>query len=53
MMRNHPASGYAGPIGILGHRDDMDAEVALQQNLDGLKKLLQQMGDEAALKTYD
>jgi sugar phosphate isomerase/epimerase len=46
-------SGYAGPLGILGHRADMDAEVALQQNLDGLKKLLEQLGDKAALKTYD
>ncbi|MFZ5830574.1 MAG: sugar phosphate isomerase/epimerase family protein [Planctomycetota bacterium] len=45
-------SGYAGPIGILCHRADMDAEVALQQNLNGLKKLLREIGDEAALKTY-
>jgi len=52
MMEAIKRSGYAGPIGILGHREDMDAEVTLKQNLDGMKKVLQQMGDEAALKTY-
>jgi hypothetical protein len=31
----------------------MDAEVALKQNLDGLKRLLEQTGDAAALKTYE
>jgi sugar phosphate isomerase/epimerase len=53
MMETIRRSGYAGPIGILGHREDMDAEVSLKQNLDGMKKVLQRMGDEAALKTYD
>ena len=52
MMEIIRRSGYAGPIGILGHRDNMDAEVSLSQNIEGMKKLLQQMGDEAALKTY-
>ena len=33
-------SGYKGPIGILDHRSDTDAKVALQQNLNGLKKLV-------------
>ena len=53
MIEAVKSSGYAGPIGILDHRSDMDAEVALRQNLDGLKKLLEQIGDAAALKTYD
>jgi sugar phosphate isomerase/epimerase len=53
MMEALKRSGYVGPIGILCHREDMDAEVALKQNLDGLKKVLKQMGDEAALKTYE
>jgi hypothetical protein len=53
MMEAIQRSGYAGPIGILGHRDDMDAEVSLRQNLDGMKKVLKEMGDEAALKTYN
>ncbi len=32
-------SGYAGPIGILGHRKQMDVRVALQENLDGLEAI--------------
>lgn len=35
-------NGYRGPVGILGHRKDIDARSALQQNLDGLTKLLEQ-----------
>lgn len=45
-------SGYKGPIGILGHRSEIDAELALKLNLDGLKRLLKEMGDTEALKTY-
>lgn len=33
-------SGYAGPIGILGHRADTDAEESLGANLAGLKRLV-------------
>lgn len=33
-------SGYAGPVGILDHRSDTDAEESLKANLDGLHKLL-------------
>ena len=36
------ASGYNGPIGILDHRPEMDAEESLKQNLDGLNKLVQE-----------
>lgn len=45
-------SGYAGPIGILDHRGDTDAEEALRANLDGLKEVLEKLGDDAALETY-
>lgn len=45
-------SGYSGPIGILGHREDVDAEIALRLNLDGLRKALVALKDEEALKTY-
>jgi sugar phosphate isomerase/epimerase len=45
-------SGYRGPIGILNHREDRDAEVGLRENMEGLKRLLRELGDEAALKTY-
>jgi len=33
-------SGYRGPIGILDHRGHLDAEKSLQENLDGLEKVL-------------
>jgi sugar phosphate isomerase/epimerase len=52
MMEIVKRSGYTGPIGILGHRVEVDAEIALKENLDGMKKVLKQMGDEA-WKTYD
>ncbi|MBI5091602.1 MAG: TIM barrel protein [Candidatus Hydrogenedentes bacterium] len=39
MMRVVVESGYKGPIGILGHRAEVDAEEALRQNLEGLDKL--------------
>lgn len=32
-------SGWRGPIGIINHRPEMDAEEALRGNLEGLKKL--------------
>ena len=45
-------SGYAGPIAILNHREEVDAEQGLRENIDGIKGLLPQLGDEAALQTY-
>lgn len=33
-------SGYQGPIGILDHRDDLDAEESLNSNLEGLRALI-------------
>jgi sugar phosphate isomerase/epimerase len=32
-------SGYDGPIGILDHQNQVDAEESLRANLEGLKKL--------------
>lgn len=32
------ASDYKGPIGILDHRPEIDAEIALRQNLEGLRQ---------------
>ncbi|NQU23249.1 MAG: hypothetical protein HQ567_18370 [Candidatus Nealsonbacteria bacterium] len=46
-------SGYRGPVGILDHRGDLDAEESLRQNLAGLKRVLEQQGDEVAARTYD
>ncbi|OHB70554.1 MAG: hypothetical protein A2V70_07980 [Planctomycetes bacterium RBG_13_63_9] len=45
-------SKYRGLIGILDHRGELDAEESLRQNLAGLQKLLRQLGDEEALKSY-
>ncbi len=39
MMRNVIESGYEGPIGILDHRDELDAEESLRQNLAGLAEV--------------
>jgi len=36
-------SGYRGPIGILDHRNEVDAEESLKQSLEGLRRLLQQI----------
>ncbi|MFW6107321.1 MAG: hypothetical protein ACOC8A_01375 [bacterium] len=52
MMKAIARSSYAGPIGILDHRGGVDAEKSLRQNLEGMKKVLARMGDEAALSTY-
>jgi len=45
-------SGYQGPIGILDHRGTVDAEKSLSQNLEGLKKLLGELDETEALKTF-
>ena len=45
-------SGYRGAIAILDHRSLIDTEVALRENLDGLKKLLKQLGAMETLKSY-
>lgn len=52
MMRILKGSGYEGPIGILDHRSDLDAEESLKQNLEGMKQVLKKLGDEKALATY-
>jgi hypothetical protein len=39
MIQTVLESGYQGPIGILGHRPEIDVEIALRQNLDGLSRL--------------
>jgi len=33
-------SGWHGPIGIINHRPELDAEIALKDNLDGLKNCI-------------
>lgn len=43
MIRTVIESGYAGPIGILDHRNDTDTAETLQDNLDGLAWLLKEL----------
>jgi hypothetical protein len=44
MLKVIRRSRYRGPIGILGHREELDAEEALRLNLDGLRKLVAATG---------
>lgn len=43
MLQIIARSSYAGPIGILDHRGNLDAELSLKQNLDGLDALVKKM----------
>lgn len=52
MLKTLKASGYDGAIGILGHVEDADVRVILDGNLEGLKSLLEVMGETEALATY-
>ena len=45
-------SGYKGPIGIIDHREQLDAEESLQQNLTGMKSVLEKIGDAKSAQTY-
>lgn len=36
-------SGYRGPVGVIDHRNELDAELSLRQNLDGLQQLLREL----------
>ncbi|MBM4088988.1 MAG: TIM barrel protein [Planctomycetes bacterium] len=45
-------SGYSGPIGVLDHRGEIDAEKSLRENLSGMKRLLGEMGDTDAANSY-
>jgi sugar phosphate isomerase/epimerase len=43
MLRLIRASGYSGPIGIIGHTDGEDIRVVLERNLMGLEELKKQL----------
>jgi sugar phosphate isomerase/epimerase len=43
MLRVIRESGWRGPVGILNHRPELDAEEALRGNLAGLEKLLREL----------
>lgn len=52
MLRVLRASGFSGAIGILGHTEGEDARDALDRNLEGLQRLLAELGEAEALATY-
>ncbi|QRR02765.1 sugar phosphate isomerase/epimerase family protein [Dyadobacter sandarakinus] len=52
MMKIVRSSTYRGPVGIINEDTAPDAEVGLTMNMEGLKKVLKDLGDENALKTY-
>lgn len=39
MIRVLAASGWKGPVGILNHQENVDAEVGLRRNLEGLERV--------------
>ena len=45
-------SGYDGPIGLIDHRPEIDAEVSLREYLAGMQKILAEIGDQPVLATY-
>jgi sugar phosphate isomerase/epimerase len=45
-------SGYDGPVGIIDHREQLDAEESLQQNLTGLKSVLKDLGQKGAAESF-
>ncbi len=52
MIKQVWKSNYHGPIGIINHDTNEDAKKGLSDEIDGLKKILRDIGDEWALTTY-
>ncbi|WP_197901590.1 sugar phosphate isomerase/epimerase family protein [Rhodocytophaga rosea] len=52
MMQVVKENNYQGPIGIINEDTAPDAEIGLRMNIEGLKKVLVQMGDTVAIKSY-
>lgn len=48
MMRVVLQSGWRGPVGILCHRTDVDAEEALRKNIEGVARLATQLANGPA-----
>lgn len=40
--------GYEGPIGILDHREQLDAELSLRQNIEGLQRVLRELSRDCS-----
>jgi len=47
MIRAVIASGYAGPVGIIGHDKSLDVEQRLKDNVEGLEAVLAQLAGKA------
>ncbi len=45
-------SGWHGPVGIIGHVRTEDSRTTLQRNLDGLKTILSDIGDQTGASSY-
>ena len=39
MLQALEDAGYRGPVGILGHREEVDAQQSLQESLDGIERV--------------
>src|SRR5688572_6603065 len=52
MLETLKSSGYNGSLGIICHIETEDAKVVLGRNIEGLKSLLETMGEREALSTY-
>ena len=46
MLRAVQASGYRGPIGILGHTEGEDIRIVLERNLKGLETLKKSLAED-------
>lgn len=53
MIRTLINSGFSGNIGILGHTEGEDVRDVLNRNLDGLRNLLTELGEQETAKSYD
>ncbi len=52
MIRVIGDSGWQGPTGIIAHDRNADAAVVFQENMDGLKSILDELGYHDAAGTY-
>lgn len=52
MMRVVKESTYKGPVGIINEDFALDAKDGLLMNINGMKQIVKQLNDQAALKTY-
>jgi hypothetical protein len=52
LLRKLKAYGFNGSIGIIGHTENEDVKLVLQRYIEGLKRLLGEMGETEALRTY-